>query len=272
MSNLANIDYETIENKIMMVLVQNQGKLLSKSTLYGKVLDKFDDIKDIKFVDPQFKYNFLITVKSLPAKYDDIEIINFNTRSYIVFNNLNQEEDLIDRVLQEPINSYNLPNQYETAIFIVDNNLYDKLYCDTNTTIYHDLIAGSYHLQVNKLISDKKMKINVKDDSGKLPIEYIDNFKMSNLFIKDLYNKLESLNNKLESLENKLEFFENKVESLENKNKSLESAIMGLNKNLELSLFNLILKKIFNIMYAKPKQSFIVSLILIFIIYKKIYN
>lgn len=266
MSNLANIDYETIENKIMMVLVQNQGKLLSAYNLYEKVLDKLDYIKDIKFIDPQFKYNFLITMKSLPAKYDDIEIININKLSYAVFNNNDQEDELINRILPEPpIDRYNLPSKNETIQYIVDNNLYKYFYCDNKTTIFHDLVIGSNYLQVDKLLSEKKMKVNVIDNNGKVPIDYIDDLKISNLFIKDLYNKIEFL-------ENKIKTFDDKIEIIENKNKYLENTIINLNNDLKISLFNLILKKLFNMICNKPKTSFLVLLILIFILYKNFIN
>ena len=66
MTNLENINYDDIENKIMMVLVQSQGKLLDYKLLFSKVIDRFN-ITNTVSIHSSFKYKFLLVISGKPV-------------------------------------------------------------------------------------------------------------------------------------------------------------------------------------------------------------
>lgn len=254
MSNLENINYDEIENKIMMVLVQNQGKLVDYKLLFSKVIDRFNRTNTLS-IHTSFKYKFLLVIKQLVSKYDDIELIKIDNISYLRFNETkisNVNEDYSNKILepeyQTEVSEPELPHESSLASYIVDNDLFDHFYINGDTTIYHDLVSGNNYIQINKLLVENKMIIHIKDKYSQTPLDYIKNQEVSNIFIKDLYKK---------------------INNLESKNKELTLILAKINKQLDVTLFELILRKIIRIIKNNLNIFSSLFLVTILILYTK---
>lgn len=194
-SSLKTVNYDDIENKIMMVLLANTNKVYRKSELYNIVIDKFD--KTTFYVDPQFKYKYMIVLNQLPSKYD--VTINDNL--------ISSNSDLPEDNLNQEFSSDNiLPSKEDLSEYIIENDLHK------NKSIYYDelvfdLIKGNKLQMVDKLLtkSDYSEYFNKKNIDNKTAIKYINSQQMTNIFLDKLNEEIAKLKiNNLE-LENKLD-------------------------------------------------------------------
>ena len=82
---LDQINYNDIFNKIMLVLLANEGILYNQYKLYSIVLDKFTNYQD-SFVPMNFKYKFFIVIRELMLKDDNIQVYKENNIYHIIYN------------------------------------------------------------------------------------------------------------------------------------------------------------------------------------------
>ncbi len=184
-SNMSNIEWGTIERNIMLILVKNSGQVFTMSELYTKVLDKILPNPN-SFVDSEFKYKYILVVKQLPSMYTDITVKKINNKYFISYDNSKIE-------FIEQTNEISLPNDEDISSYIIKNNLNDYYY----STIYHDLIKGNNYKEVEKLLLENKIDVTINDEFNKVSIDYINDIKMTNIFIKHLYKKIYDLEKKI---------------------------------------------------------------------------
>jgi hypothetical protein len=178
MSNLADISYQKIEDSIMKVLISNEGSYFANNKLYSQVLNVLD--LNTTFVDKSFKYKFMLVLKSLESKYDDVVYDTKN--STIIYGKQTTSKPIVET---SPVN-YTLPTQLELAAYIIDNNLLEY----KQKTINHELVSGNYCTHIHKLIDNDEINYLLKDNEQQSVISRINSISMSNIFLEKLYKKI----------------------------------------------------------------------------------
>lgn len=210
MSDLSNITHQEIENKILIILNAYENKILDQYLLWNKIIDRFE-LKN-KYISPIFKNKFLIVLRNLKNRYDDIEVITENN----IYKAVSKKDPLNDFIneyeeikqnyeCEENLEDKNLFDKNELNNYILDNNLYEELdYEDSNgNTIFHDLVSGNNYYQINKLINENKFNFTKINKLNKSPIDLINSLDVTNIILKDALNKINKLENKVFLLENK---------------------------------------------------------------------
>jgi len=212
MTDLSNVTLVEIENKIMIILVTNEGKIFTQSQLFDKVIDKFET-KSYS-INNSFKSKFILVLRNLMSNYSDVKIIKENNIYKAVYNPIEKNNDKTndksnDKNIQDDNLNLNLNFDFdfnEINSYIIDNDIFDELnYVDPicGNTIYHDIISNNNYLNVNKLIETNKFNYTVKNFNNKTPIDYINDQQITNLMIKTLFNKINLLEKEIDTLKNK---------------------------------------------------------------------
>ena len=178
MSNLADISYQKIEDSIMKVLINNEGSYFANNKLYSQVLNVLD--LNTTFVDRTFKYKFMLVLKSLESKYDDVTFDK--TNATVIYGKQTTSKPIIET---SPVN-YTLPTPLELAAYIIDNNLLEY----KQKTINHELVSGNYCTHVQKIIDNDEINYLLKDNEQQTVISRINSISMSNIFLEKLYKKI----------------------------------------------------------------------------------
>jgi len=192
---------QEIENAIMMVLISKDGILLKQNQIYSNVVDKLDI--NTNFIHYTFKYKFLFVLRNLMSKYDDVKVINENNIFSAIYNS-NKDADKNSYTIdlnEVPINL----DSSDLDAYIIDNDITEEFnFIDpnNNNTIYHNIVSNNNYFQIKKLINDNKFNFTVKNIDNKTPIDLINNQQISNLFIKELFNKISSLEKDIEIIKN----------------------------------------------------------------------
>ena len=210
---MTDISHQDIENKLMTVLFANENKLFNQYELFDKIIDRLN--LSSFYINPELKVKFLLVLRNLRYKYDDIVITNINDIYQIIYNSL--EKCTIN---QESITmNNNLLSSSQLNNYIIDNNLLNELdYSDamTGNTIYHDLIISSSYDQVKKLLDKKLFNFTITNYKNKTPLDMIKCLQMSNIFISELINYNLSMKNRINLLENDTSYLVNQISNLEN--------------------------------------------------------
>jgi hypothetical protein len=181
MSNLADISYQKIEDSIMKVLITNEGSYFANNKLYSQVLNVLD--LNTTFVDKIFKYKFMLVLKSLESKYDDI--VYDSKKETIIYGKQTSTKPIIETSTY----NYTLPTPLELAAYIIDNNLSEY----KQKTINHELVSGNYCMHVQRLVDNDEINYLLKDNEQHTVITRINSINMSNIFLEKLYKKMELL-------------------------------------------------------------------------------
>lgn len=202
MSDLSNITLQEIESKLLIILYANENKIFDQYVLWNKLIDKLEI--NNKYINPTFKNKYLIVLRNLKNRFDDIEIVKENNiyKAYCKKDDIKVEYEDYEKVDECEQNTFDINDLNN---YILDNNLYEELdYEDSDgNTIYHDLISGNNYFQVNKLINANKFNYLKVNKNNKTPVDLITNQVITNLIIKDLLKKMNKLENKIFVLENK---------------------------------------------------------------------
>lgn len=193
MANLADISYQKIEDSIMKVLISNEGSYFVNNKLYSQVLNVLD--LNTTFVDRSFKFKFMLVLKSLESKYDDV--VYDTKKETVIYGKQTVSNPIIET---SPVN-YTLPTPLELAAYIIDNNLLEH----KQKTINHELVSGNYCSHIQKLVDNDEINYLLKDNEHQSVISRINSINMSNIFLEKLYKKIALLEEKNIDLENKLD-------------------------------------------------------------------
>lgn len=199
MSRLINTTLDDIYNKIMLILIANEGKLYDQYRLYSLVLDKFVK-SESEYVPPEFKYKFFIIIRQLMIKNDNIRVFKENNIYQIIYNapkdikldDINFNSNWIDI---SQLNNYIIDNDND-----INFNYKDP---ESGNTIYHDILSDNNCENVKKLLEKNNIDYNIKNNYDKTPIECIKHIQVATIIINDLNNKLNQFEQKLKIIESK---------------------------------------------------------------------
>ena len=238
MNTLEIVTFDEIYNKIMLILIANEGILYDQYKLYSLVLDKF--IKnDSNYVPPEFKYKFFIIIRQLSLKDDNIKVFKQDNIYQVIYNPSRDVKPNLVSYYSEWIDGPQLNN------FIINNNI-DLNFQDpeSGNTIYHDVLSDNNCENVKKLLETNTMNYNIKNNYNKTPIECIKNIQVAILVINDLNNKINQLEEKINNLSKHICNFDEKVKKINGRVGSFEEKInifeeiKNENENLLCSIIN----------------------------------
>jgi hypothetical protein len=220
-----NYSTDEIETKIMSILYANIDKKFSQFALFSKLInDKFTEFaNNNKPIHPSIKAKFLLVLRTLASRYDDIIVTKEENTYYVVCLTNKDELDKISNYTEteefgkftnftnsvnsanftnstNSTNSANLANPTEKDLinyddllnYIIDNNLSDDInYVDPfdGNTIFHDLVITSNIQKITKLIVDGKFDFFIKNKQNKTPIELGTNKTIENYLISKMVDK-----------------------------------------------------------------------------------
>jgi len=199
MSNLEEITYEDINDKIQLVLCANMGTMYNHYELYNAVTDKFS--RTSNSIHPNFKYKFMHVIKQLLSNNSDITIFKDrdNDVYYIGY-------DIKQEVTEPCIIDTQWFDKDGYIKFIIDNNLEDEfMYQDpkTGNNLYHDLFNTGDYSTIKKVIDTHDIDYTIKNKINNTPIDCINRIEVATLVISDLNKKIHSLEKRLTKLETK---------------------------------------------------------------------
>ena len=199
MSNLQDTTIDEIECKIMSILYANMDMTFTQYTLFNKLLtDKYD--WNGLSIHPSFKSKFLLILKNLMSKYDDIKVSKENNSFSVVCSS--RTDDIPIEFKQtnfsNPVN-LNKVDLSEMYDYIYDNNLTE--YLETNdpweqNTIFHELVLADNIKQIQRLVEIEQFNFNVQNKCGLTPFDLANELN-SKKIIKIFFDALIKKNNKL---------------------------------------------------------------------------
>jgi len=264
MTDLKDITCDEIYVKVSLVLYAHDTILLNQYELFNEVVSKLRLNQNTNYIPPEFKCKFLLVLRSLMSKNNDITVIKKNNVYYACYNYK------IDNELNSPLtinySDYWLDKQTFNK-YIIENNLEEELtYQDpeSGNTIIHDILSSNNFNIVNDAIKNYQINYNLKNNDNKTPIECINHVKMSLLVINDLNNRLNLIDKRVKKIEEKnndISIY--KILKL-NLKKFINNNISYL-LGLVFLLFSIIIYEIFQLTFVNKYFNFL--LIFIFLLF-----
>ena len=227
-TNLQDVTIDKIETDIMSVLYANLDIKFSQYALFNKVLEDKYDGQYSSQIHSNFKSRFLLVLRNLMSKYDDIKVSKDNEIFWVVCVSVSETET------QTPIEFTNWDNPIKQPISLDRTDyvhMYNYVY-DTNptdfinwsdrwdgNTIFHELVLSQNKHLIEKLLLEDKFNFVVKNNHGKTPLEIQTSQEITDMLSKNLLEKLIFMNEKFRLFEeqNKTELnnYEKRVRYLE---------------------------------------------------------
>ncbi len=281
MTSLDQISIESIETKIMSILYANIDTCFNQFALFDKLIkDKFPENYNTT-INPTIKAKFLLVLRNLASRYDDISVIKSNNVFSVTclsdkhnLANVKEYTPIVQtpnvNIMQNNVSnnqiSPNMSLEYNDLInYIIDNNLNEDIdYVDPfdGNTIYHDLVATNNLEKISKLIEVNKFNYWVKNKYGFTPIQLTKNvdtiIMISNGLAKKYTEETTKLNNKITELELKNTQSEDKIKLYESKEYKNETLI-------KTAITYILWTKLSN--QFEKNKSIVGSLFMLFLIY-----
>ena len=224
MEDLSNVEIDKIETDIMSVLYANMDITFTQFTLFNKLIyDKYN-LQFNNRIHPNFKYKYLLILRNLMSKYDDIKITKEkDIYSIICLSNSTKIIEINKNIYSDE--NFNLLEKEDVSQlynYIYDNNLTEYInWTDPfdGNSIYHDLVITKNTIQIRKLIDSNNFKFLIKNKHDQTPIQLSNSKEITDILIVGLTNQLELLQNTytsyeilhnkmLDSIETKLKYYE----------------------------------------------------------------
>ena len=220
MTDLVEISIDNIETNIMSILYSNIDIKFSQFSLFNKLLNDKYDTSYTNFIHPNFKAKYLLVLRNLIAKYDDIIITKENKNYYIL---CVSDKEKSDNCAEYALNM-NYMNDIEINVskYIVDNDIEKEFkYVDPydGNTIYHDLVLSNNVDTIEKMIKDDIFNHFVFNKKNQTPLELSNNPLMTNIIVMGIYNKILKENEKYNSITSQFKYSlseEARVKTIEN--------------------------------------------------------
>ena len=186
MTDLVDVSIDDIENKIMNILYSSMDIKFTKFTLYNKlIIDKYDMTKN-NFIHQNFKAKYLLVLRNLRSKYDDIIMDKDEEGTPYILCTFNK--DKIEKV--EEYNSTEIISEIDVNLskYIIDNSIEKEFkYVDPfdGNTIYHDLVLSNNFDSIEKMINGEIFEFFVFNKNNQTPLELSSNYLISNIIIMD---------------------------------------------------------------------------------------
>lgn len=203
MSNLSEISIDKIETDVMSILYSNIDNKFTQFQLFNKLIeDKYEleHTQHTNSLHPNFKSKYLLVIRTLMSKYDDIEVEKKDGIYYVMCKNSNIDINNKDKVLYNEnitnnilLEKSDISNMYD---YIYDNNLSEFMnWSDPfdGNSIYHELIFNNNLKQTSRLLDENKFNFEIKNNQNQTPIDLINSSEMSNLIIAEFVKKMSVL-------------------------------------------------------------------------------
>jgi hypothetical protein len=190
MSDLSDITFDDIETKIMSLLYANTDVSFSQYSLFNKLIEDKFDIKPTTIINQSFKAKFIIVLRNLMSKYDDIKITKDNNVYNVIC--ISDKNDTSRNTKSYPSTEVSI-NFPDVSDYIIDNNLDDEFrYIDPfeGNTIFHDLVISKNVDKINRLINENKFDFLAKNKFNLTPVEISQDPRVSVLILSKLCEKL----------------------------------------------------------------------------------
>jgi hypothetical protein len=159
MSDLQNITCDEISTKLLIILHINKNKTFDQYTLFNEVVNKFRTTQSTNYISPEFKSKFLLVLRSLMSRNDDITITKKNNVYYAGY-------EMINTNIEYNINYSDHWLEKDTFNnYIIENNLEDELdYVDpeNGNTIFHDILSSNNYTFIEKVVKTFHIDYNLK--------------------------------------------------------------------------------------------------------------
>ena len=197
-TNLQDVPIDKIETDIMSVLYANMDTKFSQFALFNKVLEDKYDGQFSSQIHPNFKSRFLLVLKNLMSKYDDIKVKKENEIYNVMC--LSDSSNTIEiknyqNKAKQPV-SLDQTDYANMFTFIYDNNPSEFVTwtdpLDSNS-IYHELVLSQNKYLIEKLLAQNEFNFLVKNAEGKTPIELATSQEITNLMSIHLLQKVITL-------------------------------------------------------------------------------
>lgn len=247
MFNLSEISIDEIETGVMSILYANIDKKFTQYTLFNKLLEDKYDGQYTNVVHSNFKSKFLLVMRTIGSKYDDIIVEKKDGICYIVCQSSKKdmkENHLYMEYIAKPVEfeKSDIANMFD---YIYDNNMIEhmnwtELDLIDGNSIYHELVLNNNDRLVKKLLDENKFNFEIKNNKNQTPMDLINSQSMSKLIIDEFAKKIivlrEKYNIEKYNVEQLVVNYHNKIcqyETEEYKNKIIS----------ETSLYDIIEKK-----------------------------
>ena len=197
MSILESVTHEDIYNKIMIILVANEGKFYDQYKLYSLILDKFRVTSD--YVPYEFKCKFFIIVRSLMIKNDSVKVTKENNIYQVSYNPPKNITPSYTNYNPTWIDTSQL-NNFTIKLIEDDKEYINYTDIESGNTVYHDVFSHNNCENVKKLLKINNLNYNINNNLNKTPIECITNIEVATVIINELYNKINLLENKVNTI------------------------------------------------------------------------
>lgn len=201
--------FTKLESDIMKVLTKNAGLFLSQYTIYDKILNDYD-IKDPVEKD-NFKFRFLAVLRQMSNLFEGISIMKKEDVIFVGFDVKNDKNDYdyeYSTLNEEIKKNGEMPPEIAVINFIIDENMINyinrKDYKGNN--IFHNLIIVNDIDRIKKCFSLLLSKKDINhllfsiNNEGLTPINYIQNFEISNFFMAHILYDLKEKENTIDLL------------------------------------------------------------------------
>lgn len=211
MSNFSEISIEKIETDIMSVLYANLDMEFTQYTLFNKLLndkysDQYENITGTT-TNSNFKSKFLLILRNLMLKYDDIKITKKDRIYSIVCKSSHDSPSQIYNNIDEISskhneNNFSLKKSDTNAMYdyIFENNMKEYMDADPfeGNSVFHELIMFDNIEYTAKLINEGKFNFEINNDQNQRPIDMINSLEMSKIIISGLEKKITQIEKKHE--------------------------------------------------------------------------
>lgn len=269
-TNLQDISIDKIETDIMSVLYANMDIKFSQYTLFNKVLEDKYEGQYSSQIHSNFKSKFLLVLRNLMSKYDDIKVSKDNGIFWIVCLSTSESEKPTElektvefkrweKFIKQPI-SLDKTDYAHMYNYIYDTNPTDFInWCDPwdGNTIFHELVLSQNKYLIEKLLLQDQFNFTIKNYHGLTPIEISTDTEITNMMLTKLLEKLEAMTKEIKILSNENAEKIKYLESDEHANKIISKT----------SIRDIILLKSSNFYYNYRMHIFSASVCLIAIKY-----
>ena len=220
MTDLIDTSIDNIETNIMSILYSNIDIKFSQFSLFNKLLNDKYDISSSNFIHPNFKAKYLLVLRNLMSKYDDIVITKENKNYYIL---CASDKEKADKCAEYVLNMNDMNDiEINVSKYIVDNDIEKEFkYVDPydGNTIYHDLVLSNNVDTIEKMIKDDIFNYFVFNKKNKTPLELSNNPLMTNIIVMGIYNKILKENERYNNISSQFNYSlskEARVKTIEN--------------------------------------------------------
>ena len=224
MSDFSVISLIDIEVNIVSILYCNKDVEFSQFALFDKLLkDKYEDEYN-NGIHNTFKAKFLLVLRNLRYKYDDIDIYVNDNNIYFIkcisSNNIkiNIEEECVKNIIDVQNISNNVNENNYLLDYIIENKLINEFeYINplNGNTIYHELVFHCNISQISKMLNNDTFNFIVLNKNKKTPMEISNNLETSNLLIGGIMNKYLKCIEEYNKGQDKINVLSGKIEYLE---------------------------------------------------------